>query len=182
VYSLIFGSKLESAKDFKRWVTSDVLPVIRKHGGYLTPQTIEEVLLSPDTIIRLATDLKEERQKRLDAETLIEIQKPKVKYYDEVLSSDNLMTVTEIAKNYGWSADALNGILRGIGVQYKRGAKWFLKAKYQDKDYVRIVPVVVDAKNGNQIIRNDMKWTETGRKFIHEILVSKGHINRQQSF
>lgn len=65
LYSLIIGSKLESAHQFKRWVTSEVLPSIRKHGAYLTPEKIEEVLLNPDTIIKLATQLKEEHEKRV---------------------------------------------------------------------------------------------------------------------
>ncbi|MCH3319948.1 phage antirepressor, partial [Enterococcus faecium] len=70
-YSLILKSKLPSAKKFKRWVTSEVLPAIRKHGGYLTPEKVEEALLNPDTIIQLATQLKEERTGRLIAEQKI---------------------------------------------------------------------------------------------------------------
>ncbi|MCH3672710.1 phage antirepressor, partial [Enterococcus faecium] len=71
LYSLILKSKLPSAKKFKRWVTSEVLPAIRKHGGYLTPEKVEEALLNPDTIIQLATQLKEERTGRLIAEQKI---------------------------------------------------------------------------------------------------------------
>ncbi len=71
LYSLILKSKLPSAKKFKRWVTSEVLPTIRKHGGYLTPEKVEEALLNPDTIIQLATKLKEERTGRLIAEQKI---------------------------------------------------------------------------------------------------------------
>ena len=70
LYSLIFGSKLPSAKKFKHWVTSEVLPAIRKHGGYLTPEKIEEALLNPDVLIRLATDLKTEREKRIAMENV----------------------------------------------------------------------------------------------------------------
>ena len=73
LYSLVLSSKLSSAKKFKRWITSEVLPSIRKHGGYLTPAKIEEVLLNPDTIIKLATDLKEERAKRVEVEKQLEI-------------------------------------------------------------------------------------------------------------
>ena len=68
LYAAVMGSKLDSAKKFQRWVTKDVLPSIRKHGGYLTPEKIEEALLNPDTLIQLATTLKEERSKRLIAE------------------------------------------------------------------------------------------------------------------
>lgn len=80
--SLIMSSKLPTAKKFKRWVTSDVLPTIRKHGGYLTQQKVDEILDDPDTIIRLATRLKEERLKRKEAERLNEINRPKVEFFD----------------------------------------------------------------------------------------------------
>lgn len=73
LYSLVLSSKLSSAKKFKRWITSEVLPSIRKHGGYLTPAKIEEVLLNPDTIIKLATDLKEERKISSDNASKIEL-------------------------------------------------------------------------------------------------------------
>ena len=68
LYSLVLSSKLPTAKKFKRWVTSEVLPAIRKHGVYMTPRTIEEVLLNPDTIIQLATNWKEEQEKRKSLE------------------------------------------------------------------------------------------------------------------
>lgn len=77
LYSLILKSKLTKAKKFKRWVTSEVLPAIRKHGGYLTPEKVEEALLNPDTIIQLATKLKEERTGRLIAEQKIAEYEPK---------------------------------------------------------------------------------------------------------
>lgn len=97
-YSLVLGSKLPEAKEFKRWVTHDVLPTIRKHGAYMTPQKIEEVLLNPDTIIQLATTLKEEQQKRLEAERQIEEQKPKVIFADAVTASKTSILVGELAK------------------------------------------------------------------------------------
>jgi Rha family phage regulatory protein len=138
---------------------------------------------SLDSITRkdLAKMLLESEEEKERLQLTIETQKPKVKYYEAVLSSDNLMTVTEIAKNYGWSAVTLNATLQSLGVQYKKGNKWFIVAKYQDKDYVRFVPTFQDVSGGKRIIFNEMKWTEAGRKFIHELLVSKGQINRQQS-
>ena len=98
LYSLVLSSKLPTAKKFKRWVTSEVLPSIRKHGGYLTPEKIEEVLLNPDTIIKLATELKEERQKRIEREAQIEADKPKVLFADSVSASKNSISVAEMAK------------------------------------------------------------------------------------
>lgn len=97
LYSLILKSKLPSAKKFKRWVTSEVLPAIRKHGGYLTPEKVEEALLNPDTIIQLATQLKEERTGRLIAEQKIAEYEPKISYLDSILSSTDSVTISQIA-------------------------------------------------------------------------------------
>ena len=98
LYSLVLSSKLPTAKKFKRWVTLEVLPSIRKHGGYLTPAKIEEVLLNPDTIIKLATDLKEERAKRVEVEKQLEINKPKVIFADAVSASKTSILIGDLAK------------------------------------------------------------------------------------
>lgn len=103
LYSLILGSKQPNAKKFKRWVTSEVLPAIRKHGGYLTPEKVEEALLNPDTIIQLATKLKEERTGRLIAEQKIAEYEPKISYLDSILSSTDSVTISQIAADYGMS-------------------------------------------------------------------------------
>ncbi len=93
----------------------EVLPSIRKHGGYLTPDKIEDVLTDPDLLIGLATALKEERQRVKEAELLIEQAKPKVEYHDQVLKSKYMITTTEIAKSLGMNANELNTILNQKG-------------------------------------------------------------------
>src|SRR5690606_15010770 len=98
LYSVILKSRKPEAKQFKRWVTHEVIPSIRKHGAYMTPEKIEEVLTDPDTIIKLATTLKEERQKRLEAEKKIEQQKPKVLFADAVETSESSILIGELAK------------------------------------------------------------------------------------
>lgn len=98
LYSLILSSKLPSAKKFKRWVTSEVLPAIRKHGAYMTNEKIEEVLTDPDTIIKLATQLKQEREGRLLAEHQNIINRPKVLFADAVSVSDTPILIGELAK------------------------------------------------------------------------------------
>ena len=98
VYSLIFGSELPNAKQFKHWVTHEVLPAIRKHGAYLTPDKIEEVLLNPDTLIKLATELKKEREGRMLAEQKIQQDRPKVVFADAVSASDTPILIGELAK------------------------------------------------------------------------------------
>ena len=98
LYSLILSSKLPAAQKFKRWITSEVLPAIRKHGGYLTPDKVEEILTDPDTIISLATQLKEEREKRAAAEKTIEEQKPKALFADAVSASKTSILIGTLAK------------------------------------------------------------------------------------
>jgi len=87
MYEVVFLSRKPEAQAFKRWVTSEVIPAIRKHGGYLTPAMVEQVLLSPDTIIRLATDLKLEREARLQAEQRAELLTPAAAAWDHMASS-----------------------------------------------------------------------------------------------
>lgn len=98
LYSLVLSSRKPTAKAFKRWVTHEVLPTIRKTGGYLTPEKVEEVLSNPDTIIKLATDLKEERAKRKEAENRLEEAKPKALFADAVANSDGTILIGELAK------------------------------------------------------------------------------------
>lgn len=98
IYRLIIRSKLPNAEKFERWVFDEVLPTINKHGGYLTPDKIEEVLLNPDTIIKLATELKTEREKLANAEMQIEMDKPKVLFADAVATSKTSILIGELAK------------------------------------------------------------------------------------
>lgn len=98
LYSLILSSNLPQAKEFKHWVTSEVLPAIHKHGAYMTPQTIEKALLNPDTIINLATQLKEEQQKRKQLQEENEVMKPKALFADAVTTSKSAILVGQLAK------------------------------------------------------------------------------------
>lgn len=165
LYSLILSSKLPTAKAFKRWVTTEILPSIRKHGAYMTPEKVEEVLSDPDTIIQLAMQLKEERVKRKQAEEALAIEKPQAEYTRNVLSSEGYMTVTQIAKDYGRSAKWLNKILQAEEVQFKQGNQWILYAKYADKGYTVSGTHVI----GDQSYVSTY-WTQEGRKFIYDLI------------
>ena len=98
LYSLVLSSKLPTAKKFKRWITSEVIPSIRKHGGYLTPDKLEEVLLKPDTLIQLAQNLKAEQEKRMALEVKMEEQKPKVLFAESVEAAKTSILIGELAK------------------------------------------------------------------------------------
>lgn len=121
VYKLAFKASNELAEKFQDWLAIEVIPTIRKHGAYMTPEKIEEVLLNPDTIINLATQLKEERQKRIKAEQTIEIQKPKVIFAESVQASENSILIRELAT-----------ILRqkGVDIGEKRLFAWLRKNGY----------------------------------------------------
>lgn len=174
LYSLILSSKLPKAKEFKRWVTSEVLPTIRKHGAYMTPVKIEEVLTDPDTIIQLATQLKQEREGRLIAEQRIGELTPKADYCDRVLADKSLVTITQIAKDYGMSGRALNATLHDLGVIYKQCETWFLYAKYQKTGWTHSETIMVDKKDGTQKAVLNTKWTQKGRLGLYELLKAHG--------
>lgn len=98
LYSLVLSSKLPTAKKFKRWITSEVIPSIRKHGAYMTPDKLEEVLLKPDTLIQLAQNLKAEQEKRKALEVKMEEQKPKVLFAESVEAAKTSILIGELAK------------------------------------------------------------------------------------
>lgn len=160
VYKLVFTSRKPEAEKFTDWLATEVIPAIRKHGGYLTPAKIEEVLSDPDTIIKLATDLKIERQKRIEAEKTNAI----------LMHVNKTYTATEIAKELGYkSATALNNELERRKIQYKQNDTWVLYSRYADKGYVDIKQEVLD--NGKVIYHR--KWTQLGREFLIKLLTSK---------
>lgn len=121
LYNLVLGSRKPEAKAFKRWITHEVIPTIRKHGGYLTPDKVEEILTNPDAIIRLATQLKEERAKREAAEKVIEEQRPKALFADAVSASKTSILIGALAK-----------LIRqnGVDVGQKRLFEWLRKKGY----------------------------------------------------
>ena len=180
VYSLILSSKLPTAKKFKHWVTSEVLPAIRKHGGYLTPEKVEEALLNPDTLIKLAQRLKEETAARKTAELeaagykqMIGELKPKADYTDRILASKGTVPTTSIAKDYGMSAAAFNRLLHDYGVVYKIGKQWFLYAKYQAKGYTHSKTFDFRHSDGRPDCNIQTEWTQKGRLFLYEFLKAK---------
>lgn len=153
LYSLIFGSKLESAQKFKHWVTSEILPSIRKNGIYATDKVIDDILNNPDFGIELLTKLKEERAARLEAEKTNAI----------LMHVNKTYTMTEIAKEIGLkSAVELNKILSEKKIQYKVNGTWVMYSDYSNCGYEEIKQEVLD--NGHVIYHR--KITQLGRKFI----------------
>lgn len=170
MYALIFGSKLPQAKDFKRWVTSEVLPSIRQHGAYMNAETIERALTDPDTIIRLATTLKEERGERALLEQQIAEYEPKIGYLDMILSSTDTVTITQIAADYGMSGRAMNKLLHELRVQHKVGKQWILYKEHMNEGYTKSHTTEIPKANGGTKVVMNTKWTQKGRLFLYELL------------
>ena len=177
LYSLILTSKLPKAKAFKRWVTSEVLPSIRKHGLY----AVDEILANPDIAIRALQELKAEREKRKSLEGTVAVQnqqiaemQPKVSYYDLILQCPDLMSITTIAKDYGWSAKRLNAYLHEQGIQFKQSGIWLLYQQYAEQGYTSTKTHNYAGEDGIQHAKPHTYWTQKGRLFLYDFLKARG--------
>lgn len=172
-YSLVLSSKLPTAKKFKRWVTHEVLPSIRKHGAYMTLEKIEEVLMNPDIIIDLATRLKEEQQKRLQAEKQIEKQKPKVLFAEAWEVSEQSILVGEMAKllvRNGLGDMGQNRFfkwLRANGYLHKTGEQYNLPTqKSIELGIIEVKTRTITNTNGSVMVTKTPKITVKGQMYF----------------
>lgn len=177
LYSLILSSKLPKAKEFKHWVTSEVLPTIRRHGMYAT----DELINNPDIAIAAFTALKEEREKTRQLTETVAVQnqqiaelKPKASYYDVVLNCADLLSISKIAKDYGKSAKWLNNLLHELGVQFKQGDIWLLYQKYAQNGYTSTKTQTFNGSDGMVHSKVHTYWTQKGRLFIYGLLKEQG--------
>ncbi|HDM8844790.1 BRO family protein [Staphylococcus aureus] len=175
LYSLIFSSKLESAKRFKRWVTSDVLPAIRKHGIYATDNVIENTLNNPDYIITVLTEYKKEKEQNLLLQQEIGELKPKADYVDEILKSTGTLATTQIAADYGISAQKLNKLLHEARLQRKVNKQWVLYSEHMGKSYTDSDTITIVRSDGREDTVLQTRWTQKGRLKIHEIMTEFGY-------
>lgn len=160
LYGLILSSKMPNAKKFKHWVTSEVLPAIRKHGIYATDNVIDNILNNPDFGIQLLTKLKEERTARVEAERRNAI----------LMHVNKTYTVTEIAKELGLkSAIQLNKILAEKKIQYQVNGTWVMYSKYSNLGYEEIKQEVLDSG----IVIYHRRITQMGREFILQLFADK---------
>ena len=180
LYSLILGSKLESAKRFKHWVTSEILPTIRKTGGYVNDDELFINTYLPfadettkmlfgttlETVRKQNEIIKNQQLAIAQKEQIIQEMQPKVSYYDLVLQAENLVAISKIAKDYGMSATQLNHLLNELGVQYKMSGTWLLYQKYASQGYTQSKTHVV--KEDYSVMHT--YWTQKGRLFIYDLL------------
>ncbi|MBX8456272.1 phage antirepressor KilAC domain-containing protein [Apilactobacillus kunkeei] len=174
LYKLAIKANSQQAEKFQEWVTDEVLPSIRKHGAYMTDSKIEEALTDPDTIIRLATTLKQERQEKLLLKQRVNELQPKADYTDSILQNKSLVTITFIAKDYGMSGSAMNKLLHELGVQYRQGDTWLLYAKHQQKGWTQSETKEVRRADGSKKLVASTKWTQKGRLGLYELLKDNG--------
>lgn len=177
LYSLILGSKLPSANAFKRWFTSEILPSIHKHGMYAR----DKILYDPDLMITVSTELKAERERTRQLTETVAIQnqqivkmKLKASYYDVVLNCADLVAISVIAKDYGWSANHMNRYLHEKGVQYKQGNIWLLYQQYAELGYTSTKTHSYPSNDGTIHTKVHTYWTQSGRLFIYVLLKANG--------
>lgn len=173
IYRLVVKSHMPYAEQFESWIFDEIVPSVRKHGMYAT----DELLDNPDLLIQVATALKEEREKNKQLETEVKVKtqligelKPKADYMDQILNNKGLVTITQIAKDYGMSGQAMNELLHNLKIQYKQSDQWLLYSKYHDMGYTHSSTVDIKRKDGTPDIKMNTKWTQKGRLFLYELL------------
>ncbi|MEG9199101.1 phage antirepressor KilAC domain-containing protein [Lactococcus lactis] len=174
LYEVLMTSRKPQAKVFKKKV-KEILKSIRKHGAYMTNEVIEKALTSPDFIIQLATNLKDEQEKTAMLSQQVAESRPKADYYDRIMKSKSLVTISQIAEDYGMSAQALNKMLYELKVQHKVGGQWLLYAKHKNHGYTfSETNVIPNHKDGGEKVVMNTKWTQKGRVFIYNLLKTEG--------
>jgi phage antirepressor YoqD-like protein len=166
LYRLIIRSKLPAAVRFESWVCDEILPSIRKHSAYVTADTLDEMLRSPQFADALIRKLDAEREKSAALLELAEEMAPKALYCDMILQCKNAVPVSLIAKDYGMSAASFNALLHDLGVQFKIAGTWLLYQEYAGLGYT----VTRTYHAGENVAAMHTCWTQKGRLFLYETL------------
>ena len=178
LYRLIMCSKLPSAVRFEAWVCDEVLPSIRQHGAYATPEALEQMMSSSGFTAELIRNLAKTHAKNHVLMDYVDELEPKAKYCDVILQSRHAVPVTLIAKDYGYSAVSFNKLLHALGVQYKIGNTWMLYQNYSGKGYTTTKTYQIDTKT----LAVHTNWTQKGRFFLYELLKSHGILPEVERF
>lgn len=179
LYDVILDSRKPNARRFRKWIVEEVLPSIRKHGVYATDNFIERSIADPDWAIAILTELKKTRAERDELKDTVNVQKtqiaelqPKSDYCDIVLKCSSLVSVSVIAKDYGYSAVAFNQLLYNYGIQYKQGDIWLPYQEYAKLGWTKTKTYVYDEENNK--CNTHMYWTQKGRLGLYQFLKEKG--------
>ncbi|VED60553.1 phage antirepressor [Staphylococcus simulans] len=175
LYRLISRSKLPQAEQFEEWIFDEVLPAIRKHGIYATDSVIEQTIQNPDYIITVLTEYKKEKEQNLLLQQEIGELKPKADYVDEILKSTGTLATTQIAADYGISAQKLNKLLHEARLQRKVNKQWVLYSEHMGKSYTESDTIPIVRSDGREDTVLQTRWTQKGRLKIHEIMTDFGY-------
>ena len=177
VYRLGFRASNGTAKRFQAKLADEVIPAIRKTGMYMTDGAVQNILNNPTAFIEILTEYKKvqdenkslavqnARQKQLIGEL-----KPKADYTDLILKNRSLVTITQIAKDYGMSGQAMNKILHSLGIIYNQSGQWLLYSRHQARGYTHSETVSITHADGREAVKMNTKWTQKGRLFLYDTL------------
>lgn len=188
VYRLIVHSRLPAAEQFERWVFDEVLPSIRMRGAYMTAETARRIVTDPEFLTSLAeafqsvksrADALQQQVGALEAKAeeqqrVMDDMRPKAAYCDVVLSCPDLVSVSVIAKDYGWTAKRMNQYLHSLGIQYRSGSVWLLYRQYAGEGYTQTRTYTETRFDGTTRSSTITSWTQKGRLFIYETLKREG--------
>lgn len=189
LYDVILDSRKPEAKEFRRWITSEVIPSIRKHGAYLTSEKIEEVLLNPDTIIQIAQNLKEEKQARLEAEAKLELEsearrvaqeeveanKPKVDAFDALIATGESELVGTVGKTLGIGQNKLFQFLRDENILISKGRRKNIPYQQYAKHF-DVKQRLLKSWDGQEFYQSTTYVKPSGMVLIRKRLISAGLI------
>lgn len=180
LYDVILDSRKPEAKVFRKWVTSEVLPSIRKTGQYSAnvPQTFSQALMlaarQQEEIERQKAALAQQGEEIVKLSNEVMTMKPKATYYDLILNNPSTVTITQIAQDYGMSAKKFNQILCDFRIQHKVNKQWILYADNINKGYVQSKPTNIPLANGTEKVVYNTEWTQKGRIFLYVKLKQAG--------
>lgn len=183
LYDVILDSRKPEARRFRKWVTSEVLPSIRKYGVYATADFAKEAIKNPKWAIDILKALQTEQAEnaRLTQENTVLNQQvveltPKASYYDVVLNCKDLVSVSKIAKDYGMSATEMNKLLNKLGVQYKQSEVWLLYQKYAKLGWTSTKTITYPDSEGFIHSKVHTYWTQAGRLGLYHLLKENGYL------
>jgi len=165
LYEVLMQSRKPIAKEFKKKI-KEILKDIRQHGMYATDVTLDNMLNNPDFAITMLTEYKKEKEARLIAEAEVELNKPKIDYYDLVMDAQGLAKAGDIASKFGMTTVKFNKLLGSLGIQFKQGNTWYLYSAHKGKGYVDYPETEYTSS---------MKWTKKGIEFIIGTLKCNGN-------
>ena len=178
LYDVILDSRKPEAKKFRKWITSEVLPSIRKTGAYMTPEKFEELFKNPDAIMKICQEWKMALIEKQELRNIVDTQAvqiaeltPKANYYDTILQSNEAVQISVIAKDYGFSAQAMNKLLNNLRIQYKlKSGIWLVYQSYAKEGYTCTKTFALE--DGTS--KTHTYWTQKGRLFLYETLKQQG--------